>query len=151
MITQSFLFSTNDTTTTPMTGLKSVQFYDNDTLLWSNNSSYTAVPSQSIIAVFNEGFAMIDYIAQTVVEVRANLLVLVFPLMPSHLQDLVPNCVMPLNDRYLLVGTNGHLCVYDTVNNQIQTSVAHINTLYLAPYKACSSGSIVVALGVSED
>ena len=134
-----------------MTGLKSVQFYDNDTLLWSNNSSYTAVPSQSIIAVFNEGFAMIDYIAQTVVEVRANLLVLVFSLMSSHLQDLVPNCVMPLNDRYLLVGTNGHLCVYDTVNNQIQTSVAHINTLYLAPYKACSSGSIVVALGVSED
>ena len=134
-----------------MTGLKSVQFYDNDTLLWSNNSSYTAVPSQSIIAVFNEGFALIDYIAQTVVEVRAHLYSSVSSLMVSHLQDLVPNCVMPLNDRYLLVGTNGHLCVYDTVQNQIQTSVAHINTLHLVPYKACSSGSIVLAVIGYED
>lgn len=53
-----------------MTGLRSVQFYDNDTLLWSNNSSYTAVPSQYVIAIFTEGFALIDYIAQTAVEVR---------------------------------------------------------------------------------
>ena len=56
-----------------MTGLKSVQFYDNDTLLWSNNCSYTAVPSQYIIALFYEGFALIDYIAQTAVEVRSDL------------------------------------------------------------------------------
>lgn len=56
-----------------MTGLKSVQFYDNDTLLWSNNSSYTAVPAQYIIALFSEGFALIDYIAQTAVEVRSDL------------------------------------------------------------------------------
>ena len=61
----------------------------------------------------------------------------------SHLQNLYPNCVLPLNDRYLLVGTNGYLCVYDTVNNVIQTSVAQVNTLHLVPYKACSAGSIV--------
>ena len=53
-----------------MTGLRSVQFYDNDTLLWSNNSSYTAVPSQYVLAVFSEGFALIDYIAQTAIEVH---------------------------------------------------------------------------------
>lgn len=66
-----------------MTGLKSVQFYDNDTLLWSNNCSYTAVPSQTIIAVFSEGFAMIDYIAQTAVEVRYDMYVPVFPPHPQ--------------------------------------------------------------------
>lgn len=59
-----------------MTGLKSVHFYDNDTLLWSNNSSYSAVPSQYIIALFSEGFALIDYIAQTAIEVRSDLLFL---------------------------------------------------------------------------
>ena len=59
-----------------MTGLKSVQFYDNDTLLWSNNCSYTAVPSQYIIALFSEGLALIDYIAQTAVEVRSDLYIL---------------------------------------------------------------------------
>ena len=59
-----------------MTGLKSVQFYDNDTLLWCNNCSYTAVPSQYIIALFSEGFALIDYIAQTAVEVRSDLYIL---------------------------------------------------------------------------
>ena len=67
---------TNDSTQSPMTGLKSVQFYDNDTLLWSNNCSYTAVPSQYIIALFSEGFALIDYIAQTAVEVRSDLYIL---------------------------------------------------------------------------
>ena len=56
-----------------MTGLKSVQFYDNDTLLWSNNSSYTAVPSQYIIAHFAEGFALIDYVAQTALEVYSSM------------------------------------------------------------------------------
>ena len=67
---------TNDSTQSPMTGLKSVQFYDNDSLLWSNNCSYTAVPSQYIIALFSEGFALIDYIAQTAVEVRSDLYIL---------------------------------------------------------------------------
>ena len=53
-----------------MTGLRSVQFYDNDTLLWSNNASSTAIPAQYVIAVYNEGFALIDYMAQTAIEVR---------------------------------------------------------------------------------
>ena len=69
---------TNDSTQSPMTGLKSVQFYDNDSLLWSNNCSYTAVPSQYIIALFSEGFALIDYIAQTAVEVRSDLYLFFF-------------------------------------------------------------------------
>lgn len=137
---------TNDASTVPMTGLKSVQFYDNDTLLWSNNSSYSPVPSQYIIAVFSEGFALIDYIAQTAIEVRNDMYFLDSHMIHSHLQNLIPSCVMPLNDRYLLVGTNGHLCVYDTVENQIQTSVAHQNVQHLLPYKACPSGSIVLIL-----
>lgn len=74
-----FTCRTNDASTVPMTGLKSVQFYDNDTLLWSNNSSYSPVPSQYIIAVFSEGFALIDYIAQTAIEVRNNMFLLDFP------------------------------------------------------------------------
>ena len=61
---------TTDSPSAPMTGLRSVQFYDNDTLLWSNNASYTAIPAQYVIAVYNEGFALIDYMAQTAIEVR---------------------------------------------------------------------------------
>ena len=62
----------------------------------------------------------------------------------SHLQNLVPNCILPLNDRYLLIGTNGHLCVYDCVDNQIINSVDHANVLQLVPYKASTAGSIVL-------
>lgn len=61
------------TTNTPqsqMTELKSVQFFDNDTLQWSNSSSYAPVASQYIIAIYEEGFLLIDYIAQTATEVR---------------------------------------------------------------------------------
>lgn len=61
------------TTNTPqsqMTGLKSVQFFDNDTLQWSNSASYSPVASQYIIAIYEEGFLLIDYIAQTATEVR---------------------------------------------------------------------------------
>ena len=45
-------------------------FFDNDTLLWSNASSYSPVSSQFVIAIYNEGFILIDYIAQTATEVR---------------------------------------------------------------------------------
>ena len=61
---------TKDASTAPMTGLKSVMFFDNDTLLWSNSSSYSPVSSQFVIAIYNEGFILIDYIAQTATEVR---------------------------------------------------------------------------------
>lgn len=61
---------TKDAATAPMTGLRSVMFFDNDTLLWSNASSYSPVSSQFVIAIYNEGFILIDYIAQTATEVR---------------------------------------------------------------------------------
>lgn len=61
---------TGDAATAPMTGLRSVQFFDNDTLQWSNASSYSPVSSQFVIALYNEGFILIDYIAQTATEVR---------------------------------------------------------------------------------
>ena len=64
----------------------------------------------------------------------------------SHLQRLVCNCVLPLNDCYLLVGTNGHLCVYNLLSQCIQTSVAHLNVTHLLPYKDCPSGSVVRVL-----
>ena len=61
----------------------------------------------------------------------------------SHLQELQATCVMPLNGQYLLVGTNGHLCVYNMVDNRIQTSVAHLNVVGMAPYKKIPAGSLV--------
>ena len=61
----------------------------------------------------------------------------------SHLQQLQATCVMPLNGQYLLVGTNGHLCVYNMVDNRIQTSVSHLNVIGMAPYKKMSAGSLV--------
>ena len=63
-------FRTNDSPSSPMSGLKSVMFHDNDTLLWSNNAQFSPVASQCVIAVFDEGFMVIDYIAQTALEVR---------------------------------------------------------------------------------
>ena len=56
-----------------MTELKSVQFFDNDTLQWSSSASYAPVASQYIIAIYEEGFLLIDYIAQTATEVRNDL------------------------------------------------------------------------------
>lgn len=64
----------------------------------------------------------------------------------SHLQNLQVTCVMPLNGQYLLVGTNGHLCVYNMVDNRIQTSVAHLNVIAMAPYKKMPKGSLVCSL-----
>ena len=52
-----------------MSGLQRVQFYDNDTLLWSNNSSYSPVSSQYIIALFSIGLSLIDYVAHSAVNV----------------------------------------------------------------------------------
>lgn len=60
---------TTDCAQAPMTGLKSAIFFDNDTLLWSNNSQFSPVSSQCVIAVFNEGFMVIDYVARTALEV----------------------------------------------------------------------------------
>ena len=56
-----------------MTELKSVQFFDNDTLQWSSSASYAPVASQYIIVIYEEGFLLIDYIAQTATEVRNDL------------------------------------------------------------------------------
>ena len=128
-----------------MTGLRSVQFFDNDTLMWSSNASYTAIPAQYVIAIYNEGFMLIDYMAETTIEVRNDLLSPLTPLIRSHLQNLVCNCVIPLTESYLLVGTNGHLCVYNLLTQRIQTSVAHLNVTHLLPFKACPAGSIVAA------
>ena len=62
----------------------------------------------------------------------------------SHLQGLQCSCVMPLTGQYLLVGTNGHLCVYNLIDNVIQTSVAHLNVLFMTPYKHAQAGSLVM-------
>ena len=51
--------------------------------------------------------------------------------------------MLPLNNRYLLVGTEGSLCVYDTVDNQIKGSVEHLNCQHLLPYKYHTPGCIV--------
>lgn len=126
-----------------MTGLRSVQFFDNDTLMWSSNASYTAIPAQYVIAIYNEGFMLIDYMAETTIEVRNDLYFPLYPLIASHLQNLVCSCVIPLTESYLLVGTNGHLCVYNLLSQCIQTSVAHLNVTHLLPFKACPAGSIV--------
>lgn len=126
-----------------MTGLRSVQFFDNDTLMWSSNASYTAIPAQYVIAIYNEGFMLIDYMAETTIEVRNDMYVPRQLLIASHLQNLVCSCVIPLTERYLLVGTNGHLCVYNLLSQCIQTSVAHLNVTHLLPFKACPAGSIV--------
>ena len=61
----------------------------------------------------------------------------------SHLQGLQCSCVLPLTGQYLLVGTNGHLCVYNLIDNVIQTSVAHLNVLFMTPYKHVQTGSLV--------
>ena len=50
---------------------------------------------------------------------------------------------MPLTGQYLLVGTNGHLCVYNLIDNVIQTSVAHLNVTFMTPYKHLEAGSLV--------
>lgn len=52
-----------------MSGLRHVQFYDNDTLLWSNNSNYSPASSQFVIALFSQGLSIIDYIAHTSVSI----------------------------------------------------------------------------------
>lgn len=52
-----------------MSGLRRVQFYDNDTLLWSNNSSYSPSSSQFVVAIFSQGISIIDYIAHTAVSI----------------------------------------------------------------------------------
>ena len=70
---------------------------------------------------------------------QLSLCILIF----SHLQNLQVTCVMPLNGQYLLVGTNSHLCVYNMVDNRIQTSVAHLNVIAMAPYKKMPKGSLV--------
>lgn len=61
--------STADAALTPMSGLRHVQFYDNDTLLWSNNGSYSPTSSQFVIAIFSQGLSIIDYVAHTSVSV----------------------------------------------------------------------------------
>lgn len=134
---------TTDSPSAPMTGLRSVQFFDNDTLMWSSNASYTAIPAQYVIAIYSEGFMLIDYMAETTIEVRNDMQSPLRSLIASHLQNLVCNCVIPLTESYLLVGTNGHLCVYNLLTQRIQTSAAHLNVTHLLPFKACPAGSIV--------
>ena len=126
----------NEMTNTPqsqMTELKSVQFFDNDTLQWSSSASYAPVASQYIIAIYEEGFLLIDYIAQTATEVRNDL----------HLQGNQCLCVTPISGQYLLVGTTGNLCVYNLVDNCIQTSVAQPYVTHLAPYLHATAGSLI--------
>lgn len=66
-----------------MSGLRHVQFYDNDTLLWSNNSSYSPASSQFVIAVFSQGCAIIDYIAHTSVSIFYSTFPLSSPSIPA--------------------------------------------------------------------
>jgi hypothetical protein len=127
-----------------MTGLKKVLFYDNDTLLWAHNAAYSPVASQYVIAIYEEGFAVIDYVAQTAMEVRSATYFLQSSFKSSHLQQLQVNCVLPLSDHYVMVGTNGHLCIYNMITNEIQNSVAHVDVTHLLPYKKTATGSLVV-------
>ena len=66
-------YRTTNTPQSQMTVLNSVQFFDNDTLQWSSSASYAPVASQYIIAIYEEGFLLIDYVAQTATEVRNDL------------------------------------------------------------------------------
>ena len=52
--------------------------------------------------------------------------------------------MLPLNGRYLLIGTNGNLCVFDTISNAIRDSVPFLNCQFLLPYKARVEGCLVL-------
>ena len=54
--------------------------------------------------------------------------------------------MLPLNGRYLLIGTAGNLCVFDTISNAIRDSVPFLNCQFLLPFKGRLDGCIVALL-----
>lgn len=53
-----------------MSNLRQVKFFDTDTVMWSNNGRYSPIASQYVIALYDEGFTLLDTVSRSAMDVR---------------------------------------------------------------------------------